>query len=144
MVTLQNASNRQRGLFALAVIFLVVGGAVFFVGSHNFAIRAVGIAFVLVSSYLIRLSKDRARVGLTEANGEVINPKATGAQERLLWIVSVFLVPALAGAWYLLDLDAANGGQAAWPVYVFTGVGLICAVVWSLFAVRILGWRGRR
>jgi hypothetical protein len=144
MATLQNAPSKQRGLFALAIILLVLGGVFIFIGSHNFAIRTVGLAFVLASTYLIQASKVRDRLALPEARGEVNNPKVTGVQGRLLWIVSVSLVPALAGAWYLLDLDAANGGQAAWPVYVFTGVGLICAVVWSLFAVRILGWRGRR
>ena len=141
-ITLQNASNRQRGSFALAVILLVLGGVFIFIGSHDFAIRAVGLAFVLASTYLIQVAKVRSRAGLPQASGEVNNSNVRKAPGSLPWIVSVSLVPVLVCAWCLLQLDAANGGKEAWPVDVFAGVALVCAAVWSLLVVKILGGRG--
>jgi hypothetical protein len=143
MITLQNAPRNQRGLRVVSVILLVLGGVFIFIGSHNFAVRAIGLGFVLACTYLIRISKDRSRAGLAAASGEVNKPNMTGVPGRLLWIVSVSLVPALVCAWYLLQLDAANGGKEAWPVDVFAGVGLVCAAVWSLLMVKVFGGRGR-
>jgi hypothetical protein len=138
MITRQNAPRKQYGLLALAVILLLLGGVVIYVGSRNFAIRAVGIAIVMASAYLVQVSNVHKRSGLPEANG-VVNNRNVKAQGRLLWIVSLSLVPVLAGAWYLLHLDAANGGHLAWPADVFAGIGLVCAVVWGLLVVKILG-----
>jgi len=143
MITLQNAPRNQRGLRVVSVILLVLGGVAIFIGSHNFAIRSVGLALVLASAYLIRASKVRDRSALPVASGEIDNPNVTGGPGRLLWIVSASLVPVLVCAWYLLQLDAANGGKEAWPVDVFAGVGLVCAVVWSLLMIKIFGGRER-
>lgn len=142
MATPQNAQRNQRGSRILSVILLVLGGVAILIGSHNFAIRAVGLALVLASVYLIQASKVRNRSGLPLAGGEVNNPNVTGGPGRLLWIASVSLVPVLVCAWYLLHLDAANGGQEVWPVYVFAGVALVCAVVWSLLGAKVFGRAG--
>jgi len=138
MITGQSAPRKQYGLLALAVVLLLLGGVVIYVGSHNFAIRAVGIAIVMASTYLVQFSNRHKRSGLPEVNGAV-NDRNVKGQGRLLWIVSLSLVPVLAGAWYLLHLDAASGGKVAWPADVFAGIGLVCAVVWSLLIVRISG-----
>jgi hypothetical protein len=58
---------------------------------------------------------------------------------RGLWVASIALVPLLGIAWFLLDRDAVNGGHEAWPVDVFAGVGLVCTLVWSCFAAKIVG-----
>jgi len=141
MITRQNAQRRRYGLFVLAVILLLFGGVLIYMGSHNFAIRAVGLGVVMVSVYLVQASNVRNRSGLPEASGEVDLPTAR-TPGRLLWVVSVSLVPVVAGAWYLLHLDAVNGGQTAWPVYVFAGVAVVCAVVWGLLVAKISGGRG--
>jgi hypothetical protein len=137
MTTLQNAPRKQYGLRVFAVILLLLGGVGIYIGSHNFPIRAVGIALVMASTYLIQVSNVRNPAGSPEASGVVSNSKVAKSPGRLLWIASLSLVPALAGAWYLLNLDAANGGHTAWPVDVFAGVGLVCTVVWSLLVVQI-------
>jgi hypothetical protein len=143
MIALQNAPRNQRGLRVVSVILLVLGGIAIFMGSQNFVIRSVGLAFVMASVYLIQASKVRNRSGLPVAGGEIDNPNVSGGPGLLLWIASVSLVPILVCAWYLLHLDAANGGQEVWPVYVFAGVALICAVVWSLLGAKVFGKAGR-
>ena len=143
MITGQNAPRKQYGLLALAAILLLLGGVVIYIGSHNFAIRAVGIAVVMASAYLVQTSNVRNRSGSTKPSGEVNNRKVANALGRLLWIVSVSLVPVLVGAWYLFYLDAANGGHVAWPADVLGGVVLVCAVVWGLLVAKIFGERGR-
>jgi len=143
MITNQNAPRKQYGLLALAAILLLLGGAVIYIGSGNFAVRAVGVAVVMASVYFVQVSHNRNRSGLPKASGEVNNHKAAKALGRLLWIVSFSLVPVLAGAWYLFYLDSANGGQVAWPADVLGGVVLVCAVVWGLLVAKTLGARGR-
>jgi hypothetical protein len=142
MNTSQKTPRKRSGLLVLAGIFLLIGGGVIYIGSHNFPIRVVGIAFVIASAYLIQVSNARNRSKVPEASGEVNNRNSTNASRRVLWIASVSLVPILAGAWYLLHLDAIKGGQAAWPADLFAGVGLVCAAVWSLLMVMILRGRG--
>jgi hypothetical protein len=135
-------TSKRSGLVVLAGIVLLIGGGIIYIGLHNFPIRVVGIAFVIVSAYLIQISNARNRSTAAEASSEVNNRNSTNATRRVLWIASVSLVPILAGAWYLLHLDAVRGGQAAWPADLFAGVGLLCAAVWSLLMVMILRGRG--
>lgn len=141
MITRQGGSRKQYGLRALAVILLLFGGVLIYIGSHNFAIRFVGLAVVMVSVYLVQASNVHNRSGLPEASGEVNRPIAATAPGRLLWMISLSLVPVVAGAWYLLHLDALNGGQTAWPAYLFAGVAVVCAVVWGLLVVSVSGGR---
>ncbi len=136
MIARQNTSRKQYGLRALAVVLLILGGIGIYFGVHNFTIRAVGIAAIMASAYLARSSNGQSRSGLPVQSGEVDRPTMSGPG-RLLWIVSLSLVPAVTGAWYLLHLDAVHGGHAVWPVYLFAGVALICALVWSLLVATI-------
>jgi putative flippase GtrA len=63
--------------------------------------------------------------------------KATHATKRqgyLMWIVG-FVLLLLAGVSYLLMyIDSLHGGHTAWPVYLFAGVGIVCAGVWGYIA----------
>lgn len=143
MSTGQNAPGRRYGLLALALILILSGGIVIYIGSHNFAIRAVGIAIVMASTYLVQISNSQNRSKLSVASGEMSKRDTGSVVGRVLWIFSLSLLPILAGAWYMLHLDAVNGGQEAWPADLFAGVGLVCAVVWGLLVAKILGGRGR-
>lgn len=143
MSTGQNAPGRRYGLLALALILILSGGIVIYIGSHNFAIRAVGIAIVMASTYLVQISNSQNRSKLSAASGEMSKRDTGSVVGRVLWIFSLSLLPILAGAWYMLHLDAVNGGQEAWPADLFAGVGLVCAVVWGLLVAKILGGRGR-
>jgi hypothetical protein len=138
----QKIPRKRSGLVVLAGILLLIGGVLIYIGSHNFPIRAIGIAFVMASTYLIQVSNARNRSAAPDASNEVNNRKSGNAAKRVLWIASVSLVPILAAAWYLLHLDAVKGGKTAWPADLFAGVGLVCAVVWSLLMVMISRGRG--
>ena len=57
---------RRNGLFALAVVLLIIGGVAFFVGSDVRAIRPVAIGVCLISVFLIRLSAAHGRSELAQ------------------------------------------------------------------------------
>lgn len=88
MITRQNGSRARYGLRALAVILLVLGGIVIYIGSHNFTIRAVGVAIVMACSYLVQVSNVRNRSGLPDTSSGV-NHQKVKTQGRLLWIFSM-------------------------------------------------------
>lgn len=134
MTLVQSASGRQYGLLVLAIILLLVGGVFIYLGSRNFAIRGIGLAGVMASAYVINL---RSRSITSPLSGGDKDRRVT----RILWIVSISLIPVLVGAWYLLHVDAEHGGHLAWPADVFAGVGLVCAVVWGLLVAKIFGGR---
>jgi hypothetical protein len=138
VITSQNMAPKRYGLFVLAILLLMLGGVGIYFGSHNFPIRALGLATIMASTYFVRISHVHDRSGLPHATGQGIELKTEGPG-RLLWIVSLALVPLLGAAFVLMHIDFVNGGHEAWPVDVFAGVGLVCAIVWSYLAA--FGWR---
>jgi len=56
----QTGRQKRYGVFALAVLLLLIGGAGLYLGRHNFAIRALGIGALLVSVRLVRISNVHA------------------------------------------------------------------------------------
>jgi hypothetical protein len=139
----QNVSGKRYGLFVLAILILLLGGVGIYVGSHNYPIRALGLVAVMASAYLVRISHVHDRSDSPEASGRGKNLKTVKSQGRLLWIVSLALVPLLGAAFFLLHIDAVNGGHEAWPADVFAGVVLACAVVWGYLAAKIFGSQNR-
>jgi hypothetical protein len=110
-----------------------------YLGSHNYPIRALGLVAIMASAYLVRISHVHDRPGVPEASGRGKDLKAAKGPGRLLWIVSLVLVPLLGAAFFLLHIDAVNGGHEAWLADVFAGIGLACAIVWGYLAAKILG-----
>ena len=137
VITSQKAAKRY-GLFALAILLLMLGGVGIYFGSHNYPIRSLGIMAILASIYLVRISRVRGRSVFPEASGRTMELTTEGPG-HWLWIVSLVLVPLLGAAFYLMHIDFANGGHEAWPVYVFAGVALACIIIWSYLAA--FGWR---
>ena len=133
MVTYSEAPRKRYGLLVLAVILLVFAGVCLFAGGHNRSIRGLGLTATMASVALVKLG-----VGLPSGRNQTSGPGAQNSPgRRLLWILSIALVPVVIGAWLLLQRDASNGGHQVWPVDVFAGVGLVCAVVWSLLLARL-------
>jgi 4-hydroxybenzoate polyprenyltransferase len=139
VITSKNATRKRYALLALALLLLLVGGVGLYFGSHNFPIRALGLAAIMASTYFVRISRVRDRSGLPEASGRGTDLKTAKGPGRLLWIVSLVLVPMLGAAFFLMHIDFVNGGHEAWPVYVFAGVGLACAIVWGCLAALLAG-----
>jgi hypothetical protein len=135
VITSQKAAKRY-GLLALALLLL--GGVGIYFGSHNFLIRALGLAALMATTYFVRISHVRDRSVFPEASGRTMELTTRGPR-TLLWSVSVALIPVLGAAFLLMHVDFANGGHEAWPVYLFAGVALACAIIWSYLAA--FGWR---
>jgi len=107
-------------------------------GSHNFPIRALGIAAIMASTHFVRISRVRARSAFPGATGRTTE-LTTEAPARWLWFVSLALIPVLGAAFFLMHIDFANGGHEAWPVYLCGAIALACAIIWSYLAA--FGWR---
>jgi hypothetical protein len=120
---------RRYSLIVLAIVLLALGGVALFIGSHDSAMRPLGIGAILVSVYLVRISNSPSR-SVPGLGGELAF-KTAKSPNRLLWIVSALLVPVSIGAVIYLLNDAAHGYHETLPVYVFAGVAVVCAAVWS-------------
>jgi hypothetical protein len=127
-------TQKRYSLFVLAILLLLSGGAALLAGSHNFAIRSLGLAAVMVSAYLFRI----ANVHTRSAMAGKIRP-ATSGPGHLTWIVGFTLLLLAWVSYLLLYIDALHGSHAAWPVYLFAGVGIACVGVWGAIAAKLVG-----
>lgn len=123
----------RYGLFAVGAILLVLGGIAFLINDRS--IRPIGIGAILLSTYLVRMSTIRGR---SAQGAGAVAVKATERSSRLLWVVSLALLPVAIIAFLYLENDAAHGYHQVLPVYVFAGVAVLCAAVWSSLVSKIL------
>jgi len=135
-MSVPRSATQKYSLLVLAGFFLLLGGVGIYIGSDHYPIRALGATAILASVYVVRLSRSPA------ANVPVVATRSTNllsssGPERAPWIVSLAMVPLLGAAWFLLHMDAANGGHQAWPVDVFAAIALVCCVVWSYLFTKI-------
>jgi hypothetical protein len=137
VITSQNAARKRYVLFVAAILLLLLGGVGIYLGSQNYPIRVLGLVAIMASAYLVRISQVHGRSDLPEARGQVKGLKTANGPGRLLWVISMALVLLLSGAYFLMYIDAKNGGHEAWPADVFAGVVLACAVVWGYLAAKI-------
>lgn len=135
----QNMARKRYGLFVLAILLLLLGGVGVYLGSNNYLIRLLGLVSMMASLYLVRISRVRNGSSLPEVDGPEKNFKAEKGPGRLLWTVSLALVPLLAASGFFLHTDAVNGGRETWPADMFLGVALACAIVWGYLAAKIFG-----
>ena len=133
-----HVGRKKYGLFVLAIIMILLGVAGVYLGSNNYLIRVLGLVSLLVSVYLVRLSRVHHESTLLKSNAVEY-----GGPSRSLWIVSLALVPLLGASAFLLHLDAVNGGHEEWPAYVLAGVALACAGVWGCLIVKLQGGGAR-
>lgn len=127
---------KRNGLFILAILLLLSGGIAIFVGTHDYTIRSLGLAAVIGSTYLVRISNIHASPVISKRDSDFKTVERPG---RLLWTISVALIPVLAVAFLYLYKNAIDGGHSALPAYVFAGVTLACTAVWSYLVSRMVG-----
>ena len=135
MVTYPEAPRRRYGLLVLAAILLVFAGVCLCAGTDSRLIRDLGVIAILASIQPVRLSRGASRTPAGEIQKTPIGTRSGAG--RLLWVVSIGLVPMLLASFLLLRIDAANGGHHAWPADVFAGIGILCAGVWGLLVVKV-------
>jgi hypothetical protein len=141
VITSQNVARKRYALFVMAILLLLLGGVGIYAGSHNFPIRALGLAAIMASAYVVRISHVHDRSSLPQASGRKIGLNTAKGPTPLLWTISLALVPLLGTSFFLLHTDAVNGGHEVWPAYVFAGVVVVCAVLWGYLAAKIFGSR---
>jgi hypothetical protein len=140
MTTSQNPTRKRYSLLVLAILLLLFGGVCLYLGSHNFQIRSLGLAAILASGYAVRIARAHDRPNLPNANGRGKDLRKSKGPSRQLWIVSAALMPVLGVAVFLMCSDAVtDGGNATWPVDVFAWVAVVCTIVWSYLASKIVG-----
>ncbi len=126
----QIESPKRYGLFALAILLLISGGAAFFLGLNNFAIRAVGLALGLASVYLIRISNFHTPPTVPVTTAQRSLSRAKNRPGRPMWTVGVVSFLLVGVSFVYLREDALHGYQEVLPVYLFTAAGLACVIVW--------------
>lgn len=134
----QIAPRKRYGLFSLAIALGVLGIAGVVAGSRNYVIRLVGLLAVMLSAQLVRTSNVRASPAPPVTIESEADTRARERFGRLMWMVGIALVPIMALSLSLVYEDAHHGYHEAWPLYVFVGVGLACAVVWPYLVSRNL------
>jgi hypothetical protein len=135
----QTTPKRNYLLFALAILLLFLGGVCLYLGTNNFQIRMLGLAAIMASTYFVRISRIRDQSNIPLAKIRDSDVTKTPGIRRRLWILSLALAPLFGVALLLMYIDAANGYHELWPIYVFVGVGLVCAGVWGCLAAVIVG-----
>jgi uncharacterized integral membrane protein len=140
----QRMTHKRYSLFFVAILLLLLGGVGIYLGSHNYPIRALGVIMVMGSAYFFRISNVNDGSGLPDGSGRCTDLKTANGPGRLLWIVSMALVPLLGAAVFLLHTDEVNGGHETWPADLFAGVGLASAVVWGCLVAKIFAGRTRK
>ena len=138
LMVFRKTAKKRYGPFVLAILLLVFACTSFVLQFNNFAMCALGLVAILVSVWLVRVSKvhTRSSTGLETGGGN-----SAGTSKRLQLIRSAVGVASLLamGASYLyLYNDAVDGYHRTFPVYVFGGTWLAGAVIWGYLAVRIL------
>lgn len=128
-----NTQEKRHGVYALAILVLVLGAVTFYLGSGSFAIQTLGLAALLVSLYLVRLSNVHAR----PASALAARQAAANRPGRLIWIISLALIPALGLSFFLLYEDSRHGSHQTWPLYLFAGIALICVGFWSALGAKL-------
>jgi hypothetical protein len=133
----QAAPQKRYGVFSLSIALLLLGVVGVVVGSRNYLLRLLGLLAIVGSTQLVRISKVQVSPPSTATID--LDADTEGKKfSRVMWIVGIALLPMIGFAYLCLYEDALHGYHQAWPLYVFTGVGLACAVVWPYLLTRIL------
>jgi hypothetical protein len=134
----QGPRKARRGLFALAILLLVAAIAAFSMGGKDFTIRSLGVVALIASVYLVRASNVHSRSAVVVTSSQGTDSKAKRIGGRLMWIIGAALLPIAVASVFYLKQDALHGYHEVLPVYVFGGVAVLCAIVWSYLAARVL------
>jgi hypothetical protein len=127
----ETAQKKRYVLFSLAIALFALAAVALFLGSSYPAIRPFAGIACIAAVYLVRMSNGRRSQSLANVPVAGVGFTEEKRLRRLLWVISIALVPLLAVALILMYVDAANGGNETWPAYFLAGIALVCAAVWS-------------
>lgn len=127
----ETAQKKRYVLFSLAIVLFALAAVALLLGSSYSAIRPLAGIACIAGVYLVRISNSQRSQSLANAPVAGVGFTEQKRLRRRLWVISIALVPLLGVALILMYVDAANGGNQSWPVYIFGGVALACAAVWG-------------
>lgn len=132
-----NKLKNNSGLYVIGVTLLIGGAAVIFIGFNDSLIRSAGVGLCLISSYLIRISSTNRMRKISSERGQ--NPHIFGRKPLGYFVWALGLASALSFviSFIYLYKDAIDGYQQIWPLYVFFGSTISCALVWGYIVVRL-------
>jgi hypothetical protein len=119
-------------LLALAIALLGIGGAALFLGRNDFLLRSVGLAAILGSVPIARISGFHPRF-LPDRSAAVISRPGP-----ILWLVGLVLAATVGVTYYALYRDALGGGNEVLPVYLFAAAAVVCTAFWGYLVSRLL------
>lgn len=130
-------SKVSRGLFALAILLLALGG----IALCFDAIRPLGGIAIVVSVVLIRKSKKQGPTASTE---RIVQRPDLGSAYHpglLAWSLGAVSLLSIGISLWFLHVDAIHGHNQIWPVYLFFAVAILCGsylacLVGSLFLTK--------
>ena len=123
-----NAPNKRRhGLFALAILLLLLAVPAFIVGWNNTPLRTLSMMLLVFSVYCVRLSRSDSATIANRQTGQYLGTRPSQA----IWIASITLLLVLGMSSVFLYRSAVQGYHEGWPVYLFAGVAMACALVWG-------------
>jgi uncharacterized YccA/Bax inhibitor family protein len=133
----QKTQQKRYGLFVMAIVLLLSGGAALFIGPHDLAVHSASILAIIASAYLVRVS----HIGALPSTSATIMQKqdfiAARRPRRLTWAVGIGLLLALAASYVWMRNDAMHGGQSGLPAYVFGGLVVSAGIVWGYLFSRL-------
>lgn len=132
-------SKNRRSLFALGLVALLSGGAVTASHFDNFTYWSLGFLVCVVGLWLMRISKSLGLSGSRQAYGAGANPSESQTPGVVAWMLGGVSGFALGLSFFLLWLDAQEGGHWTWPLYAILISTLACAVTWGYIFAK-MGW----
>jgi hypothetical protein len=124
----QKAPTRRYGLIILAILMLLFAAVALYMGTHNFAIRSLGLVAVIASVYLVRMSRVHRPSPAGVTSGQLTDSKATKIPGRLVWTLGLaFLLVPVVSFLYSHHVDAST---------ILTWV-----IVWGFLVLGILATR---
>ena len=134
-------SRQSRLLLVAASTTGAIGIGIFILAPYNSIGRTVSMLLVVVSAYLFTAyRKSASEYGL----GYDIPTSITTAKSPGLaaWLLSALAFLAVLISYWLVRIDAANGGHQGWPAYAFAGSALFAAVIWGYVFTRLVNRGG--
>lgn len=132
-------SRGRYGIYVLAVILLLASVTLWFFANNSYLIQSLGGVMLLSSAMLLNKYRGSKRPNSNGTNSANTNSRHAYRPGVFVWTVGILLLITLCIIWYITTLDARHGGKEIWPLFAFTGIGIICALYWGALIGILMG-----
>jgi hypothetical protein len=138
MTMAKDAHRKRYGLFILAIIMLMFGGAILLLYSNNPLIMPFGGLMCVFSAYLVKVSNVHRKADVTVADGNDTGSNVAKPPSLTTWAIGLAVLLALGVSYFYLRKDAIDGYHEILPVYFFAGAIFVCAGVWAYLLAKVM------